>query len=95
MTTYETLLIASSDFEKKDVTALTEKIEQVLGRSGAKLGKVTEWGRKRLAYEINKATEGFYILFEFEGGGDVVAKLGDFLKLQENVMRAMTTRKLS
>ncbi|MBI3892973.1 MAG: 30S ribosomal protein S6 [Candidatus Wallbacteria bacterium] len=93
MTTYETLLIADPNFEKKDVTKLVEKTEAALAKTGARLAKITEWGRKKLAYEIKKQGEGYYILFEFEGAKDSAKKFAEFLKLQEEVLRSMTTRK--
>jgi small subunit ribosomal protein S6 len=95
MRTYETLLIADPNFEKKDVTKLIEKVEATLGKTGAKLSKFTEWGRKKLAYEIDKQPEGYYILLEFEGDGETSRKLTEFLKLQEEVMRTLTTRKIA
>lgn len=91
--TYETLLIADPNFEKKDVTKLVEKSEATLAKTGAKISKITEWGRRRLAYEIRKQTEGYYILLEFEGEKDTSKKFGEFLKLQEEVLRSLTTRK--
>ncbi len=95
MRTYETLLIAPPDFEKKDVTKFVTKAEAALAKTGAKIGKITEWGRKKLAFEIKKETEGYYILLEFEGVKDSAKKFGEFLRLQEDVLRSMTTRKLS
>lgn len=94
MTTYETLLIANPNFEKKDVTKLLEKSEATLTKTGAKVSKITEWGRKKLAYEIKKQNEGYYILLEFEGERDSANKFREFLKLQEEVLRFMTTRKI-
>lgn len=95
MTQYETLLIGQSALDKESVTRLIDKTNHQITKVGGRPVRTTEWGVKKLAYEIKKQREGYYILFEFSGEKDAVRKLEDFLKLQGEVLRCMTTVKKS
>lgn len=90
---YETLLIAEPSIERKDVAKLVEKSEKTLEKAGGKLLSTTEWGKRKLAYEIKKHTEGYYILFELDGDKDIPKKFNDTLRLERQVLRFMTTKK--
>ena len=90
---YETLIIAEPTFEKEHLDTFMEKFEQQLTRYGGKLHRTTEWGKRRLSYEIKKHAEGYYFLVEFEGTGDLVKKSDNYLNLQTNLLRHLTVTK--
>ena len=93
MTIYETLLIAKPDLGKEAIDGLKEKIASTISKNGGDSVKSQDWGPRRLAYEIAKYREGFYILFEFKGSGPLVRKIEDYLNLQPDVIRYLTTLK--
>lgn len=68
------------------VGALVEKVGQALGDQGT-VGKVDDWGRRRLAYEIAKQHEGHYLLVEFDAIPDALTELDRTLSLSDQVMR--------
>jgi small subunit ribosomal protein S6 len=90
---YETLVIADPTFEKEQMDQFMEKYDQQIQRFGGTLQKTTEWGKRRLAYEIKKQVEGFYFLVEFEGTGDLVKKCDNYLNLQSNILRHLTVKR--
>jgi len=93
LTHYETLLISQSSLDKEDIGKLIDKTNHQITKSGGKPVRTTEWGVKKLAYEIKKQREGYYILFEFTGEKDAVRSLEDYLNLQGEVLRYLTTLK--
>lgn len=92
-TRYETLLIANPEIQKEAVEELVKKATATLKKYGANLTKSTEWGRRRLAFEIKKQTDGYYMVIEFDGRTEAVKRFQDFLGLHDQVLRYMTTKK--
>ena len=56
------------------------------------IAEIEGWGRRRLAYPINKKTEGYYVLLEFEGSGQEIAEIERRFRVNDTVMRYMTVR---
>ena len=67
---------------------LTTLIEQ-----NGELESVDEWGKRKLAYLINKESEGYYVLFDFESEAEFPAELDRIYKITEGVMRSMIIKK--
>jgi len=93
LTRYETLLITLPEIQKEELESFLDRSGQSLTKFGGNLIKTTEWGRRRLSYEIKKQNEGLYYLLEYDGQDDCVAKFQEFLRLQSECLRYMTTRK--
>ena len=93
MTNYQTLLVGQPTLDKPAISKLVDKTNHQITKGGGKPVRTSEWGIKKLAYEIRKQREGFYILFEFSGEKDCVRQLEDFLNIQTEVLRYMSTRK--
>lgn len=92
--TYETLILAEPNLERDVVDGLMSKISSQIEKSGGTIKNVDEWGQRKLAYQIRKHHEGFYVLYEFEAEGHTVVRpVEDFLRLQAPVMRFKTTVK--
>lgn len=93
MQTYETLIITKPTLEKDAYATLLKKIQTSIGKNLGTDLKTNEWGVKRLSYEIKKCREGTYTLFEFGGVTDTVKRVHEYLKLQTDVLRFVTTLK--
>ena len=77
--------------EEEKVTAL-EKVKELVVRFGGEITKEDDWGKRRLAYEINKIKEGFYFFIEFTANGDAPAEIEERLSIMEPIMRYLTIR---
>ncbi len=89
MRKYETLIVLRNTLEEAERTALLEKFKGVIEKEGA-VTKMDEWGVKKLAYEIQKLKEGYYVLIEFESEPTLPKELERNLKINDNVLRYMT-----
>ena len=87
MRKYEVMLILPADADDAVVQGAVDRISQVLaGRSGT-LGEIDRWGKRRLAYEISRQTEGYYLVVNFEAEPASVVELERVLKLADEVVR--------
>lgn len=94
MAKYELMLVVDPFLEEADTQAMVEKAQEQIKRRGGDVTQVDPWGKRRLAYPINKKVEGYYALFTFEGDvdGAAIAEIERNLRLDEKVMRVMVTR---
>lgn len=93
MRAYETMLVLKSDLEEATRDALIEKYEGVVAKEGGTVNPTTKLGKRRLAYEINNYRDGFYALLNFEANNTTPAELERLLKIDESVLRYLTTVK--
>jgi small subunit ribosomal protein S6 len=91
MRTYEVLFILSPQVAEEEATNLTKEFRGIAEKTGATLKNEEAWGRRRLAYPIQKFTEGNYHLFVFESEGSL-AELDRRMKNSEPVLRHMIVR---
>lgn len=89
---YEMMYIALPETADEDITKLNEAIEGVITKEGGSVVRVDDIGRRRLAYKINKKTEGYYVLFEIEGSGQEIAELERRMRVNDTIMRYITVR---
>jgi small subunit ribosomal protein S6 len=89
---YELVYIVSPEATEQQVTDLHTQIEDIVGRYGAVLERTENWGRRKLAYEIERHKEGTYVLEVINGGGDVVKEIDRRLKVSELVIRHTVVR---
>ncbi|SDM97607.1 30S ribosomal protein S6 [Actinacidiphila guanduensis] len=89
---YELMLILDPDLEERAVAPLIESFLSVVRNGGGSVEKVDTWGRRRLAYEINKKPEGIYSVVDLKATPDVVKELDRQLNLNESVMRTKVLR---
>jgi small subunit ribosomal protein S6 len=87
MRKYEIMLILPPDADDKVVTAVTDRITQTLTERGGQIVKVDRWGRRRLAYELDHRTEGFYLIVECQVDPETVKELDRVLALADEVIR--------
>ncbi|MCY7344684.1 MAG: 30S ribosomal protein S6 [Pyrinomonadaceae bacterium] len=89
---YEVMYIAAPETADEDVTKLNEAIQQQVEKEGGTIVKTEVMGRRKLAYPINKKTEGLYTLFEIEGSGQEIAELERRFRVNDAVIRFVTVR---
>jgi small subunit ribosomal protein S6 len=87
---YETIFILNASIDADKAEGVANRVAEVIAREGGKLLKVENWGRRRLAYEINKQKRGVYTYLKYLGGGALVKELERNLRLQESVIRHQT-----
>jgi len=90
MRAYENLLIVSERCAQEQVDAITEKATEVLKSAGAEVAETRPWGRRRLAYPIERNQHGHYVILKFASDGAAVAELESALRLEDDVLRFQT-----
>ncbi len=86
------MYIAVPETPEDDVNRLNEAITALVEKEGGSIVKTEVWGRRRLAYPINKKSDGIYVLFEIEGSGQEIAELERRMRVNDQIMRYMTVR---
>lgn len=92
MKNYEAVIILSASAAEEATVAFGEKMKDLISKNG-ELTNVEEWGKKTLAYEINKQKEGYYILFTFVANPEFISEFERVLRLDEIVLKHMVVKK--
>jgi small subunit ribosomal protein S6 len=90
MAIYETVVILNSLLPPKELDDIIERAQQVIKENGGTIRTVDKWGKRRLAYEIQKKQYGFYFAIEFEGEGNLPLALQSEYNFNDNVLRYLT-----
>ena len=90
MTKYETTFILEPGLDENRVNEEIERVSQWIRDLGGEVLEVQRWGKRRLAYEINKKRDGVYTMIKHESTGDTVKELERRLRLNDSVMRVLT-----
>jgi small subunit ribosomal protein S6 len=88
---YETLFFTEPNISDEALDALIAKVEGAITRYGGQVERVHRWGKRPLAYRVEKQTEGYYVLIEFKGTGNDLRELERFYLINQNVLRFLTT----
>jgi small subunit ribosomal protein S6 len=89
---YELMVILDPEIDERTVAPSLDKFLNVVRNDGGTIDSVDIWGRRRLAYEINKKSEGIYAVVQLTATGDTTKELDRQLKLSEAVMRTKVLR---
>ena len=92
MNKYELALVLSAKLEDEARSEKLEKVKEMITRFGGTITNVDDWGKKKLAYEIQKMNEGFYYFIQFDAEATAPAQLEDRLRIEENVIRYLCVR---
>ena len=92
LNSYETIFIIDADLEEDAVKALQEKFTSLIASNGT-VETVDEWGKRRLAYEINDKTEGFYVLVDFKADAEFPKELDRQYRITDGILRTIIIRK--
>jgi len=89
---YELIYVVAPDVGEEKVSAVHEEVVALVARFDGRIVKTENWGRRRLAYEIKRHTEGTYILELIEGSGEMLRELDRRLRVLDQVMRHLVVR---
>lgn len=92
MNKYELAVVVSAKLEDDARTATVEKVKEYVTRFGGTITDVEEWGKKKLAYEIQKMSEGFYYFIHFEAESTCPAEVERRVRIMEDVLRYLCVR---
>ena len=92
MNKYELAVVVSAKIEDDERVAAIEKCKKYIVRFGGTITEVDEWGKKRLAYEIQKMKEGFYYFIRFEAPATAPAEIESRVRIMDNVIRYLCVR---
>ncbi|ARK04015.1 30S ribosomal protein S6 [Cellulosimicrobium terreum] len=92
MRQYELMIILDPEIEERTVAPSLDKYLSVIKTDGGSVDKVDIWGRRRLAYDINKKSEGIYAVVDFTSTSDTAKELDRQLGLNEVVLRTKILR---
>jgi small subunit ribosomal protein S6 len=87
MREYEIMLILPPDAEEASVDGVVERITGLVSPSGGEVSQVDKWGRRRLAYEIARNNEGYYVIVRFKAEPETILELERVLSLADDVIR--------
>lgn len=86
MKKYETLFVLNPTLDEESLKANIEKIKGIIEQNGT-VTNVDEWGKRRLAYEINDINEGYYVLINFEANPELPKELDRVFRITDTVIR--------
>ena len=92
MNKYELALVVNAKIEDEERAAVVEKAKEYITRFGGTITNVDDWGKKRLAYEIQKMKEGFYYIIKFESDSNCPNEVEAHVRLMENVIRYLVVK---
>ncbi|MCL4319498.1 MAG: 30S ribosomal protein S6 [Firmicutes bacterium] len=94
MAHYELMYILKPDLGEEQTQADIDRFNELLAQEHATVAKVDKWGRRKLAYEIQRLTEGFYVVinFAYDGSKDIANEITRVLKIHEDVTRSIVVR---
>jgi small subunit ribosomal protein S6 len=86
------MVILDPEADEAQVGSVVDRITKILSEHGGEVGSVDRWGRRRLAFEIDRKTEGFYLVVQFTGDSPALAELDRVLSLADEVLRFKIVR---
>lgn len=92
MRRYETILIADPDLPEDEMGVLIERIKNFLAKEKGEIIKLEQWGKRKLAYEIEKKNKGFYIFLDYLGNPELAHKFETSFRINEKVLRCQTIK---
>ena len=87
MNKYELAVVVSAKIDDEERAAVVDKCKALIERFGGTITNVDDWGKKRLAYEIQKMKEGFYYFIQFEAESSAPAEIESRIRIMDNVLR--------
>ena len=90
--TYEVMYIAQAETAEDEITKLNDGIQKLVETEGGNVVRIDNIGRKKLAYEIKRKKEGYYVLLEIEGSGKEIAEIERRFRVNDTIVRYITVR---
>ena len=92
MNKYELCVVVSAKIEDEERAKVIDKCKAYVERFGGTITEVDEWGKKRLAYEVQKMKEAFYYFIKFDAESTVPAEIESRVRIMDNVIRYLCVR---
>ena len=92
MNKYELAVVVSAKIEDDERAQVIEKVKALVERFGGQISDVDEWGKKRLAYEIQKMKEAYYYFIHFESDAETLSEIEQRIRIMDNVIRFLCVR---
>ncbi len=89
---YELAVVLNAKLEEDDKVASLDKVKALIERFGGQITDVDDWGKKKLAYEIQKMNEGFYYFIHFDAEANAPAEIESRIRIMDNVIRYLIVR---
>jgi small subunit ribosomal protein S6 len=89
---YESSVIINAAIEEEQIEATIKRIEEIIRTNGGEIVDVEKWGRKRLAYAVNKTKSGYYAIIRFKAPSELISKLERMYQLDEYIFRYLTIK---
>ena len=95
MSKYELAVVVNAQIDDEARTAVVDRAKELIARFGGTVTNVDDWGKKKLAYEIQKMNEGFYYFIQFEAEGSAIAEIESRMRIADNVIRYLCVKQRS
>ena len=92
MSKYELCVVLNAKIEDDERAAVLEKVKNYVTRFGGTINGVDEWGKKRLAYEIQKMKEGYYYFIQFDAETSAPLEIENRIRIMDNVLRYLCVK---
>jgi small subunit ribosomal protein S6 len=92
MQLYESIFIVRPNVTEEEVTKVVEKMKGVIDKSGGTLLQTENWGKRKLAYEVEKEKKGTYVIFRFKGDGKVINDLEHTYRMEDSIIKFLTVK---
>lgn len=92
MNKYELAVVVNAKIEDDERAQVIERIKDMITRFGGNVTDVDEWGKKRLAYEIQKMKEAYYYFIHFEADATVPGEIEQRVRIMDNVLRYLCVK---
>ena len=92
MTKYELCFVVNAKIEDEERVAAVDRAKQLIERFGGTVSNVDEWGKKKLAYEIQKMREGYYYFIQFEAPTSAPAEIESRVRIMDSVLRYLIVK---
>ena len=93
MNKYESVIIINPNVDEAGLKALEEKFTGLINQNG-KVENVTDMGKRKLAYEIKKNKEAYYMVFKFEANPTLIAELERVYRITDEILKFITTKNI-
>lgn len=85
--TYESTVLINATLDDPQIEGIISKIKETIAANGGEIREIEDWGRKRLAYIVNKSKIGYYAIFRFDAPTTIISKLERFYNLDDHILR--------
>ncbi|MCI0530170.1 MAG: 30S ribosomal protein S6 [Nitrospira sp.] len=92
MNFYESIFIARPSLLDEEIAKINEKVKGIIEQAGGTVQKIENWGKKKLAYEVQKEKKGTYVFLFFQSDGKIISELERAYRLDDGIMKFLTVK---